>query len=74
MLNSYNIREKDILSNLFEGLVNMDEDGKIIPGLAEKWSTNKDKTEYTFTIRKGAKWSDGHTITADDFVDLFQIY
>ncbi|MBV4419904.1 peptide ABC transporter substrate-binding protein [Clostridium tyrobutyricum] len=71
MLDSYNIREKDILSNLFEGLVNMDEDGKIIPGLAEKWSTNKDKTEYTFTIRKGAKWSNGHTITADDFVDLF---
>jgi oligopeptide transport system substrate-binding protein len=60
-----------LLSNLFDGLVSIDEDGNIVPDLAEKWSVNKDKTQYTFTIRKNAKWSDGKDITAKDFVDFF---
>ncbi|MBA5850868.1 peptide ABC transporter substrate-binding protein [Clostridium sp. cel8] len=71
MADSYDLREKDLLSNLFDGLVSIDEDGNIVPDLAEKWSVNKDKTQYTFTIRKNAKWSDGKDITAKDFVDFF---
>ncbi|WP_446897682.1 peptide ABC transporter substrate-binding protein [Clostridium sp. LBM24168] len=71
MLSSYNIQEKDVLSNLFDGLVSIDEDGNIVPDLAEKWDVSQDKTQYTFTIRNNAKWSNGEDITAEDFVDFF---
>jgi peptide/nickel transport system substrate-binding protein len=37
-----------------------------VPGLAEKWETSPDKLTWTFTIRSGAKWSDGQPITAKD--------
>ncbi|MEY8764128.1 MULTISPECIES: peptide ABC transporter substrate-binding protein [Clostridium] len=71
MLNSSNVRQKDILANTFEGLVDSDENGKIIPGLAEDWSVDESGTSYTFKIRKDARWSDGSPITAHDFVDFF---
>lgn len=71
MLKNHNIRQQDLLVNLFEGLVSVDEKGKINPALAESWSLSKDETCYTFKIRGNAKWSDGSDITADDFVDFF---
>lgn len=72
MTDSYNIRQQDLLANLFEGLVKMDPSGKVLPALAENWSVNKDQTCYTFKIRKDAKWSNGTDITADDFVEFFK--
>ncbi|MCB1171352.1 MAG: ABC transporter substrate-binding protein, partial [Leptospiraceae bacterium] len=36
--------------------------------LAESWETSADGKEFTFKIRKEAKWSDGEPITAKDFV------
>ncbi|MCH5139065.1 peptide ABC transporter substrate-binding protein, partial [Clostridiaceae bacterium UIB06] len=50
MLKSYNLRQQDLLVNLFEGLVSEDEKGKINPALAESWSLSKDETCYTFKI------------------------
>lgn len=71
MLDSNNVRKKDILANTFEGLVSSDANGKIIPSLAESWSIGDDGTSYTFKIREDAKWSNGTSITAYDFVDFF---
>ncbi|MBC2582722.1 peptide ABC transporter substrate-binding protein [Clostridium sp. DJ247] len=71
MFNNSNIRQQDLLCNIFEGLVKTDDKGKIIPGLAESWIINKDETSYNFKIRQDAKWSDGSHITAFDFVDFF---
>ena len=31
-----------------------------------KWSSNEDASEWTFTLRKGLKWSDGHPVTTAD--------
>ncbi len=39
---------------------------RITPGLAEKWEISKDSKEFTFYLRKGLKWSDGHPFTTDD--------
>jgi peptide/nickel transport system substrate-binding protein len=45
---------------------------KIVPMLATKWTTNSDKTEYTFTLRQGVKFQDGKTMTSEDVVKTFQ--
>ncbi|WML36024.1 peptide ABC transporter substrate-binding protein [Clostridium sp. OS1-26] len=71
MLTDYNVRQQDLLVNLFEGLVKTDEKGSIIPGLSDSWALSKDETCYTFNIRDDAKWSDGSDITAEDFVIFF---
>ncbi|MCG0275446.1 MAG: peptide ABC transporter substrate-binding protein [Thermosediminibacteraceae bacterium] len=50
---------------VFEGLVRY-YDGKVYPGMAEKWEVSEDKKVYTFHLRD-AKWSDGSKVTAYDF-------
>ena len=54
--------------DLFEGLMNQDADGNLIPGVATGYTTNEAKDVYTFTLRDNARWSDGNQVTAHDFV------
>ncbi len=64
----------DIGSNLAEvqtlqGLYTTDATGQIIPGMAEKIvQPTNNHTVYTLTLKKNQKWSDGTTVTAQDFV------
>lgn len=52
----------------YEALLRWDPTGsRIIPGVAENWEVNTDATEFTFHLRKGMKWSDGHPFTSEDF-------
>ena len=52
-----------------EGLVTISPDHKtILPNLAESWTYSEDGRELTVRIRKGLKWSDGHPLSADDFL------
>jgi ABC-type dipeptide/oligopeptide/nickel transport system permease component/ABC-type transport system substrate-binding protein len=44
----------------------------IVPHLAKSWTVSADKTTYTFTLRKGVRWSDGAPFTADDIVYWFK--
>ncbi|NUR93572.1 MAG: ABC transporter substrate-binding protein [Nonomuraea sp.] len=57
-----------LLVNVYEGLVKLDNDGKIQPLLAEKWEVSPDRKTYTFNLRKGVKFSDGKPFTADDVI------
>ena len=57
----------DIVINLFEGLLEFDDAGNPKPLIAEKWDISKDGLTYTFTLRKGPKWSNGDPVTAKDF-------
>lgn len=50
--------------HVFEALVNIDERGRPVPGLAT-WST-PDPTTWEFRLRKGVKFHDGSELTADD--------
>ena len=57
-----------VIRNIFEGLTRFDQNGSIIPGVAEDWTASPDFTEYTFRLRKNAVWSDeAHTPVIDDF-------
>ncbi|WP_047049340.1 ABC transporter substrate-binding protein [Vibrio mexicanus] len=65
------VPESHVIRDLLEGLVNQDADGNTIPGVAESWSTEDNKT-FVFKIREGAKWSNGDPVTAEDFVYSFK--
>jgi peptide/nickel transport system substrate-binding protein len=45
---------------------------KVIPGLAESWTPTDQGKSWTFHLREGVKWSDGHPFTADDLVFAVQ--
>ena len=62
----------EIVRDLFEGLMNQDAEGNLIPGVATGFTVNEDNRVYTFTLRDNAKWSDGTAVTAKDFVFAWQ--
>ncbi len=45
--------------NVFEGLVSIDETGKVQPQLAKSWEISPDGLTYTFKLQSGAKFHDG---------------
>ncbi|GJH27112.1 peptide ABC transporter substrate-binding protein [Caballeronia novacaledonica] len=57
----------NVSRDLFESLTATDSDGKVVPGVAEKWE-QKDSTTWIFHLRKNARWSNGDPVTANDFV------
>src|SRR5579864_3900644 len=50
---------------IYDSLVRVDQTGKIIPWLAEKWDLSQDGKKMTFTLRKGVKYHDGSVFDAD---------
>ena len=64
--------EHKLIQALFEGLVCEDPQLNIVPGVAERWEISPDGLVYTFHLRADAKWSNGETITADDFLQSYQ--
>ena len=42
------------------------------PNVAESWTVNDDSTEFTFTLRKGHRWSDGAPLTTDDIMFWYE--
>jgi peptide/nickel transport system substrate-binding protein len=54
-----------LASHLFDTLVLVDADGKLIPGLAASWRA-VDDTTWEFTLRRGVRFHDGSEMTADD--------
>ena len=51
---------------VFNGLVNLDLEGKASPELATEWSSNEDSSEWTFKLRQDVKFHDGGAFTAED--------
>jgi len=55
-----------LLDLIFDSLVRIDHNGRIIPGLADTWSISEDGLVYTFYLHKGVRFHDGIELTADD--------
>ncbi|WP_325090956.1 ABC transporter substrate-binding protein, partial [Leucobacter sp. M11] len=55
-----------VMSNIYEGLVEIDQQGEIQPLLAESWTVSEDRKTYTFTLQEGVTFSNGEPFTADD--------
>lgn len=70
-------RSTDALSfsaanNVMEGLVRVDNNGKVVEGIARSWESSEDKKTWTFNLRENSKWSNGDKVTAHDFEYAFK--
>ncbi len=57
---------KEILFNIFEGLVKPDENGNLISAVASDYKISEDGLVYTFTLRDNVKFHNGSLVTAED--------
>lgn len=56
------------VSMVFTGLVSLDANQKVVPELAQSWSTSSDGLVWTFTLKPDLKFSDGTSLTSTDVV------
>ena len=57
-----------VLENVFDTLVEPDENLEMVPALAETWEVSEDGLTYTFDLRDGVTWHDGSPLLASDVV------
>ena len=64
----------DVTDRIDAFLVRFDNDTQqFVPELAKSWEVAPDGVTWTFNLRKGAAFSDGHPITAEDVLFSFQV-
>lgn len=64
----------DVTRPMFIALADFDNAAQQqIPMLAKDWSMADDKLTWTFNLRRGAKFSDGHPITSADVLFSFEV-
>ena len=59
---------KEVMFNVFEGLVKPTSNGDLIPAVASNYTVSEDHLTYTFTLREGVKFHNGDAVTAEDVV------
>ncbi|MFM8516755.1 MAG: peptide ABC transporter substrate-binding protein [Nevskiaceae bacterium] len=65
-------QDGNIAQDLFQGLTTLDPAANTIPGQARSWTVSADGKRYTFTIRDKLRWSDGRSLTSEDFLWSFR--
>lgn len=63
---------KEVMFNVFEGLMKPTSDGDLIPAIAESYEVSPDRLTYTFTLRQGVKFHNGEPVTAEDVIYSIQ--
>ena len=65
--------ENRVIKSLLEGLAreHPERSDAVLPGMAERWESNPDKSIWTFHLRE-ANWSNGDPVTADDFAYAYR--
>ena len=63
---------KEVMFNVFEGLMKPTPDGDLIPAVADHYELSEDKTTYTFTLRQGVQFHNGEPVDAGDVVYSIQ--
>jgi oligopeptide transport system substrate-binding protein len=64
------VTEHHIIMAMIEGLVapSIDDQARIVPGMADRWEHNDDYSVWTFHIGEDRKWSNGDPVVPQDFV------
>lgn len=59
---------REVLFNVYEGLVKPDTDGNLVPAVASEYNISDDGTVFTFELREGVNFHNGETVTIEDVV------
>ena len=60
-----------VMKSLYDTLVEPDDRGVLVPGLAESWAMSADGRQWTFKLRPGIRFHNGKTLDAQDVVATF---
>jgi oligopeptide transport system substrate-binding protein len=74
-IDPYNAQESEgilVAQYLFTGLIQVDPDGEVEPGVADKWESNEECTEWTFDLKKGTKFHNGEEVTSASFKQAWE--
>ena len=64
-------RSIELAQNVFDGLVDVNDQMKIVPAIATSWKVSGGGKVYTFKLRHNVRFQNGNVVTAQDFVDEF---
>ena len=57
--------DRVVYSNIYEGLIKVNENGEYVPGLATSWEVSEDGLTYTFHLRQGVTFHNGEPFNAE---------
>jgi peptide/nickel transport system substrate-binding protein len=57
---------------VFSGLLKYDQRNRLVGDLAEQWSVDERRLEYTVVLRSGLEWHDGRPLTSEDVVFTYE--
>ena len=60
--------DRDMVALIYSGLMRANNQGDLIPDLAEKFTISEDGLVYTFILKPNLMWHDGTPITSDDII------
>ncbi|WP_426334664.1 ABC transporter substrate-binding protein [Paenibacillus silvae] len=66
------LAESFVTSHVYDGLVQRDEHGQILPALAHTWDVSDDRLTWIFHLRKGVYFHSGKPLSALDVVFTFE--
>jgi oligopeptide transport system substrate-binding protein len=61
-----------VIRQVFDGLLELDEQLRPVPALATGWTVSDDRRTYTFTLRRGVRFHNGRELRAADVKYSFE--
>lgn len=65
---NYGASSSSLQGNVYNALMEYDQEGNLIGSLAEAYEISDDGLEYVFTLRQGVTFHNGNSFTAEDVV------
>ena len=63
---STDVTTGEMIALLFDGLTQFDGDGRLLPGLSDRWTADRTGQRYVFHLRSGVSFHDGRPVVAAD--------